>query len=44
MKNTDKAGLIRNDLLEYLVEGEKRGYDRRDRLGNAAIRNVCVEW
>lgn len=44
MKNVDKAGLIRNELLETLVEGEKRGYDAKDQPGNAAVRQVCVEW
>jgi hypothetical protein len=44
MRNIDKAGLLRNELLETLVEGEKRGYRAEDRAGNAAVRTVCVEW
>lgn len=44
MRNIDKAGLLRNELLETLVEGEKRGYSASDKAGNAAVRTVCVEW
>jgi hypothetical protein len=44
MRNIDKAGLLRNELLECMVEGEKRGYNARDGAGNAAVRTVCVEW
>jgi hypothetical protein len=44
MKNIDKAGLIRTELLDTLVEGEKHGYNEQDRTGNSAMRSICVEW
>jgi hypothetical protein len=44
MKSSDKAGLIRSELLDCMVEGEKKGFDPSDERGNAALRSVSVEW
>lgn len=44
MKSSDKAGLIRSELLDCMVEGEKKGFNPSDKRGNAALRSVSVEW
>ncbi|KAJ9108791.1 hypothetical protein QFC21_000111 [Naganishia friedmannii] len=43
-KSADKAGLIRNELLDCLVEGEKKGFDASDKAGSAALRAASIEW
>ncbi|KAJ9125259.1 hypothetical protein QFC22_000214 [Naganishia vaughanmartiniae] len=43
-KSADKAGLIRNELLDCLVEGEKNGFDAGDEAGSAALRAVSIDW
>lgn len=43
-KSPEKAGLIRNELLDCLVEGEKRGFDPTDERGNAALRAASIDW
>lgn len=44
MKSSDKAGLIRGELLDCMVEGEKRGLKPDDERGTAALRSVSIEW
>lgn len=44
MKSSEKAGLIRNELLDCLVEGEKREFDLTDERGNAVLRSASVDW
>lgn len=44
MKSSEKAGLIRSELLDCMVEGEKKGFDPTDERGNAALRSVSIDW
>lgn len=43
-RRLDKATLLRTDLLDCLVEAERRGFTLSERPGNAAVRAVSVEW
>ena len=43
-KSSEKAGLIRNELLDCLVEGEKKGFDATDERGHMALRAVSIDW
>lgn len=43
-RRLDKATLLRTDLLDCLVEAERRGFQLSERPGNAAVRAVSVEW
>ncbi len=36
--------MLRSQLLDLLVEGEKRQYDASEKDGNASVRGVCVDW
>lgn len=43
-KSSEKAGLIRNELLDCVVEGEKKGFDATDERGHMALRTVSIDW
>lgn len=44
MKSSDKAGLIRGELLDCMLEGEKKGLNLYDERGTAALRSVSFDW
>jgi hypothetical protein len=42
--STDRANLVRNELLPLVVELEKRSYDQLDERSNVPLREACFSW
>ncbi|KAL1406191.1 hypothetical protein Q8F55_007880 [Vanrija albida] len=40
----ERSIIIRNELLPFLAEVDKRTYDERDEKANRELRDVCFEW
>jgi hypothetical protein len=43
-QTVDRASVVRNKLLQILLEADKRGFDTFDHTGNASLRSVCFDW